>query len=106
MAEINATILIPDISGFTEFITTTELNHSSRAINMLINAIVDSVDEKYEVTEIEGDAVLLIKRESAPSKNDRHNFSAGSYEGHATAWLNVGRSIYSTDKRQGYFCVW
>ena len=49
MAETNATILIPDISGFTEFMTTTELNHASHAINYLIDAIVNAVGEEYEV---------------------------------------------------------
>jgi len=70
MAEINATILIPDISGFTEFMTKTELSHSSHAISMLIDAIVKAVDEDYEVSEIEGDAVLLIKKGIAPAKKD------------------------------------
>lgn len=70
MAENNATILIPDISGFTEFVTTTELTHSSLAINMLIDAIIKAVDEDYDVAEIEGDAVLLIRKGPAPSKNE------------------------------------
>ncbi|MCW3119405.1 MAG: hypothetical protein JWM28_3487 [Chitinophagaceae bacterium] len=68
MAETNATILIPDISGFTEFMTTTELTHSTHAINILIDAILEAVGEEYEVSEIEGDAVLLIKKGSAPSQ--------------------------------------
>ncbi len=62
MAETSATILIPDISGFTEFMTSTELGHASHAINMLIDAMVKAVDEDYEISEIEGDAVLLIKK--------------------------------------------
>ena len=70
MAEINATILIPDISGFTEFMTKTELSHSSHAISMLIDAIVNAVAEDYEVSEIEGDAVLLVKKGAPPSKKD------------------------------------
>ena len=70
MAETNATILIPDISGFTEFMTTTELSHSAKAINILIDAIIKSVEEAYEVSEIEGDAVLLIKKGEAPSRQE------------------------------------
>ncbi len=70
MAEINATILIPDISGFTEFMTKTELSHSSHAISMLIDAIVNAVGEDYEVSEIEGDAVLLVKKGAPPTKKD------------------------------------
>jgi hypothetical protein len=70
MAETNATILIPDISGFTEFMTSTELSHSSFAINMLIDAIINAVGEEYEVSEIEGDAVLLIRKGTAPSQKE------------------------------------
>jgi len=70
MAETNTTILIPDISGFTEFMTSTELSHASHAINMLIDAIVKAVDDEYEVSEIEGDAVLLIKKGIAPSQKE------------------------------------
>jgi hypothetical protein len=39
MAE-SATILIPDISGYTEFLTKTELVHSSHIINELLEAIL------------------------------------------------------------------
>ncbi|HRH60288.1 MAG TPA: DUF2652 domain-containing protein [Chitinophagaceae bacterium] len=70
MSETNATILIPDISGFTEFMTTTELSHSTKAINMLIDAIIKSAEDEYEVSEIEGDAVLLIRKEEAPSQKE------------------------------------
>ncbi|MES2849446.1 MAG: DUF2652 domain-containing protein [Bacteroidota bacterium] len=73
MAENNATILIPDISGFTEFMTTTELSHSSHAINLLIDAMLEAVGEEYEVSEIEGDAVLLIKKGPAPSQKEIMN---------------------------------
>lgn len=66
----SATILIPDISGFTEFMTTTELSHGSQAINMLIDAIVAPIGDEYEVAEIEGDAVLMIRKGPAPSKKE------------------------------------
>ncbi len=73
MPETNATILIPDISGYTEFMTTTELNHSSQAINMFLNAMVEAVGEEYEVSEVEGDALLLIKKGLAPSRQQLLN---------------------------------
>ncbi len=68
MAETNATILIPDISGFTAFMTNTELSHASHAINMLIDAMLEAIGEEYELSEIEGDALLLIKKGEAPSQ--------------------------------------
>lgn len=66
----NATILIPDISGFTEFMTTTELSHGSHAINILLESIINAVGDEYEISEIEGDAVLMFKRGPAPSKKE------------------------------------
>jgi hypothetical protein len=68
MPETKSTILIPDISGFTEFMTTTELTHASHALNYLIDAILNAVGDEFEVAEIEGDAVLLIKKGPPPSK--------------------------------------
>lgn len=70
MAGSPTTILIPDISGFTEFITKTELSHGSFAISMLINTIIEAVKEQYEISEIEGDAVLMFKKGPAPSQKD------------------------------------
>jgi hypothetical protein len=73
LAETLATILIPDISGYTEFITNTELLHGAHTINLLIDAIVKEVGDEYEVTEIEGDAVLLIKKGPAPTQEEIEN---------------------------------
>ena len=55
MVKTEATILIPDISGFTEFMRTSELIHSSHAIHIFIDTIINTVGEEYEVSEIEGD---------------------------------------------------
>ena len=58
MAE-NATILIPDISGYTEFLTKTELVHSSHIINELLEAILAANSGEFVLSEVEGDALLL-----------------------------------------------
>src|SRR5215471_20505870 len=70
MAEISATILIPDISGFTEFMSATELSHGSHAINIFIDAMVNAVDGEYEISAIEGDAVLMVRKGPAPAKKE------------------------------------
>jgi hypothetical protein len=66
MAE-SATILIPDISGYTEFLTKTELVHSSHIINELLEAILAANEGEFELSEVEGDALLLY-RKGNPSK--------------------------------------
>ncbi len=58
----NATILIPDISGYTEFLTKTALVHSSHIINELLDLIVASNTLDFTLSEIEGDAVLFYRK--------------------------------------------
>jgi hypothetical protein len=57
-----ATILIPDISGFTDFSNRTEIDHSAHIINELLWIIIDSNDSDFTAAEIEGDAVLFYKK--------------------------------------------
>jgi len=54
----NATILIPDISGYTRFLHKTDLSHSTHIINELLQVIADTVQSKFTLAEIEGDALL------------------------------------------------
>src|SRR5215470_2627127 len=61
MAE-SATILIPDISGYTEFLTKTELVHSSHIINELFEVILVANEDEFELSEVEGDALLLYRK--------------------------------------------
>lgn len=70
MATEHATILIPDISGYTAFVSKTEIDHSSHVLNHLLETIVESIGEDYVVSEIEGDAVLLYRKGEAPPKRD------------------------------------
>ncbi|MDH3252545.1 MAG: DUF2652 domain-containing protein [Ignavibacteria bacterium] len=57
----SAFIFIPDISGFTEFVTHTEIGHSNHIITELIEAILHANELNFTVSEIEGDAVLFYK---------------------------------------------
>ncbi len=59
-------IFIPDISGFTEFITNIELDHSRQIIQQLIELLIDENHIGLEVSEIEGDAVLFYKFGDSP----------------------------------------
>ncbi len=58
----NATIVIPDISGYTEFLTKTELEHSSNIINELLELLVDSNNIELTLAEVEGDALLFYRK--------------------------------------------
>jgi hypothetical protein len=63
-------ILIPDISGFTEFVNNTEISHSQHIISELLELLIKSDELDLDVAEIEGDAVLFIKEESVPPIKD------------------------------------
>lgn len=58
------TILIPDISGFSEFVRSTEINIGSFVIASLLRAIIQSDRLDMELIEIEGDAMLFYKQGS------------------------------------------
>jgi len=60
-----ATILIPDISGYTEFMSKTELDHSSHIINELLELLVESNKADLTLSEIEGDALLYYRKGDA-----------------------------------------
>ena len=65
-----ALIFIPDISGFTKFVTDTEINHAKHIIEELLEILIDSNQIGLEVSEIEGDAILFYRFGKAPSSAD------------------------------------
>jgi hypothetical protein len=60
-------IFIPDISGFTRFVTETELDHSRLIIKELLEVIINANDSGLEISEIEGDAILFYRFGEAPA---------------------------------------
>lgn len=59
-------LFIPDISGFTRFVTETEIDHSRRIIQELLEVVIEANQIGLEVSEIEGDAVLFFKFGDSP----------------------------------------
>ncbi len=68
--ENHALIFIPDISGFTKFITKCDIDHSNQIISNLINVILNSNRLEFKVAEIEGDAVLFYLTGTPPKKEE------------------------------------
>lgn len=54
-------IFIPDISGFTRFVSETELEHSRYIIEELLETIINANQLGLSISEIEGDAILFYK---------------------------------------------
>ncbi len=59
--ESTGLLFIPDISGFTKFVTESEINHSRLIIQELLEAIINANHIGLEISEIEGDAILFYK---------------------------------------------
>jgi hypothetical protein len=57
---------IPDISGFTQFVQTTEVAHSQHVIAELLEVLLAANTQDLELTEIEGDALFFFKEEEIP----------------------------------------
>jgi hypothetical protein len=66
--QMNASLLfLPDISGFTEFVQTTEVEHSQHVISELLEILIDANTEELQLAEIEGDALFFYKENEIPS---------------------------------------
>jgi uncharacterized protein YndB with AHSA1/START domain len=51
-------LLLADISGYTEFVTQTEIEHGSQILQSLIQILLDETKPPLRVQEVEGDAVF------------------------------------------------
>lgn len=59
-------ILLPDISGFTRFISETEIKHSQHILGELLEIILEANQLHLSVSEIEGDAVFFYRLGDPP----------------------------------------
>ena len=63
-------LFIPDISGFTQFVNETEINHSKHIISELLDLLIKENDLGLEVAEIEGDAIFFYQYENIPGPDE------------------------------------
>jgi hypothetical protein len=59
-------LFIPDISGFTQFVNETEIDHSRVIIQELLEILINANQIGLEISEIEGDAILFYKFGDSP----------------------------------------
>jgi Protein of unknown function (DUF2652) len=60
-------LFIPDISGFTRFVTETEIDHSRLIIQEILELLINANNSGLEISEIEGDAILFYKFGEVPN---------------------------------------
>jgi hypothetical protein len=75
-------LLIADISGYTAYLTSTELEHANPILRSLLEALVTEVGEPLRLWRMEGDAVLAYSTQSG--------FPSGQ------AFLTICENLYSS----------
>ena len=61
-------LFLPDISGFTKFVQSTEIAHSQHIIAELLELLIASNEIDLQLAEVEGDALFFYKEAPLPSK--------------------------------------
>jgi hypothetical protein len=67
---VSGLLFIPDISGFTNFVNETEVDHSRYIIQELLETLINSNKLQLQVSEIEGDAILFYRFGQLPTMQE------------------------------------
>ena len=65
----NSLLFIPDISGYTNFIQNTEIEHAEHVIAEILELLISSNTENLQLAEIEGDALFFYKEGESLSRD-------------------------------------
>lgn len=68
VAENKSLLFIPDISGYTKFVQTTEAEHSQHVIAELLEVLLEANTQDLMLAEVEGDALFFYKLDELPSQ--------------------------------------
>jgi len=71
--------LIPDISGFTKFLSTTEISHSKHIIQELMDLLLKETKKAFHVAEVEGDALFLYQDAASVKTEDIVTLAKNSF---------------------------
>ena len=68
MTRNKSLLFIPDISGYTKFVQSTEAEHSQHVIAELLEVLLEANTQDLSLAEVEGDALFFYKEEEVPSQ--------------------------------------
>jgi len=74
-------LFIPDISGFTKFVNSTDIDHSRLIVQELLETLINANQSGLEVSEIEGDAILFYKFGDCPGMDELYKQVAAMFCG-------------------------
>lgn len=63
-------LVLADISGFTAFVTETELEHGAEVTGVLLDGVMEALAPPFEIQELEGDAVFALASDDAGTAAD------------------------------------
>jgi hypothetical protein len=63
-------LLIADLSGYTAYLTSTEVEHANAVIASLLEVMVEQIDDPIQLWRLEGDAVLAYTKDSEYPSGD------------------------------------
>ena len=63
-------MLLADISGYTSFMESTEIEHSANILNNIIQLIIEQLSPFMTIAEVEGDAVFAYVPESSVTRGE------------------------------------
>src|SRR2546428_11783003 len=64
-------LVLADISGFTAFVTATELEHGAEVTGALLAGVMEALSPPMEIQELEGDAVFALGPDHAQGADRR-----------------------------------
>jgi hypothetical protein len=64
-------LVLADISGFTAFVTATELEHGAEVTGVLLDGVMEALAPPFEIQELEGDAVFALASDNVEMTADR-----------------------------------
>jgi len=95
--ETSGFLVLADISGYTEFVTTTEIDHGAQILENLINLVIRQTKPPLKVQEVEGDAVFSYAlSESLRRGTLLVDMIDATYDAFKSTLEEIGRSINCT----------
>jgi hypothetical protein len=91
-AVANGTFLIADISGYTQYLAGTDLDHAPAIATDLLTRVVDAIRVLFSVNKVEGDAVFSYSCEPALTGSELLDVVDGTYAAFRRRLLSMGQA--------------
>ena len=96
-------LILADITGFTPFVATTELEHSQEILRHMLNGIISFLTPVFTLAEVEGDAVFVYSTDpKARTKSGEEDINSQTHLGEMVT--DVIESLYYSfrDKKNSF----